>query len=306
MTENEINVTEKKEEILEMDVEKLPPEKYVGDSQKTQDIIDIDQVEQIGDEIKSPITIKELLETGVHFGHQTNKWNPKMKPYIYGERNGIHIIDLEKTAKLFKKAYYFIAETVARGGSILFLGTKRQAQDIIAEEASRVGMFYVNTRWLGGTLTNFITIKASLERLKEYERMKEDGSFASLQKKEILLLEREYEKLKTTLLGIKEMTAVPSAIFVIDPSKEVIAIRECNRLEIPIIGLTDTNCDPEPIDFIIPGNDDAIRAIKLITSRIADACMEGQKKRKEQLNIPKETTTTQGNMPQVDVLPRRS
>lgn len=252
--------------------------------------------------LKEPITIKELLETGVHFGHQVNKWNPKMKPYIYGERNGIHIIDLEKTAKLFAKAYQFVVETVARGGTVLFVGTKRQAADIIEEEAKRCEMFYVNTRWLGGTLTNFRTIQQSLKKLRDLERMREDGTFAQLRKKEALKLEKKINKMNKTLAGIKNMTELPSIVFIIDPAKEEIAVRECNRMEIPIVALTDTNCDPDPIDYIIPGNDDAIRAIKLITSRIADACIEGKKKRKEMYAMPKSEEEQKG--PEIDIIRR--
>ncbi len=228
-----------------------------------------------------PLPLRNLLDAGVHFGHQTKRWNPKMRPFIYGARNGIHIIDLDQTARLFKRAYEKIVEEVARGGSVLFVGTKRQAQDIITEEAQRAGMFYVTNRWLGGTLTNFRTIKTGLERLRAIERMKEDGTFNSLTKKEVVFIERERERLEKYHGGIKNMGALPSLMFVVDPHQESIAVDEANKLGIPIVAITDTNCDPDKIDFIIPGNDDAIRSIKLITARVADACIEGVQRRKD-------------------------
>jgi small subunit ribosomal protein S2 len=225
----------------------------------------------------SAITMKQLLEAGVHFGHQTKRWNPKMKEYIFGARNGIYIIDLQKTVRLFKDAYKFVLDTTAKGGSILFVGTKKQAQDSIVEEAKRAGMFYVSQRWLGGTLTNFRTIRKNIERLKKLETMKTDGTFEALPKKEVLRLEKEMAKLERTLGGIKEMETLPAGIFVVDPKKEKIAVHEARKLGIPIVAIVDTNCDPDEIDYIIPGNDDAIRAIRLIASKIADACLEGKR-----------------------------
>ncbi len=222
------------------------------------------------------ITMKEMLEAGVHFGHQTRRWNPKMKPYIFGARKGIHIIDLQQTVQLFDKAYDFIRDVVANGGKVLFVGTKRQAQDIIKEEATRAGMFYVAHRWLGGMLTNFKTIKKSVEKLKDLEAMFEDGTINKFPKKEIVRMQRRLNKLRNNLGGIKEMEELPKAGFIVDPKKEEIAVREFNRLQIPIVAITDTNCDPDLIDYVVPGNDDAIRAIKLFTSKIADACLEGK------------------------------
>ncbi len=224
----------------------------------------------------STVTMKQLLEAGVHFGHQTKRWNPKMKEYIFGSRNGIYIIDLQKTVRLFKEAYKFIVDTCAKGGSILFVGTKKQAQDSVMEEAQRAGMFFVNQRWLGGTLTNFRTIKKNIERLKKLEAMKEDGSIEVLPKKEVLGLDKERAKMEKTLGGIKKMTKPPGGIFIIDPRKERIAVHEARKLGIPIVAIVDTNCDPDEIDYIIPGNDDAIRAIRLISSKVADACLEGK------------------------------
>ena len=223
----------------------------------------------------SQITMKQLLEAGVHFGHQTKRWNPKMKPYIFGARNGIYIIDLQKTVRYFKSAYSFVKEIVEGGDKLLFVGTKKQAQDSIAEEALRAGQFYVNNRWLGGMLTNFATIKGSIDRLKKIETMSQDGTYELLTKKEALQLEREKEKLEKSLGGIKGMTKMPGAVFVIDPKKEGIAVKEARKLGVPVVAVVDTNCDPDEIDYIIPGNDDAIRAIRLFTSRIADACIEG-------------------------------
>ncbi len=224
----------------------------------------------------SAITMKQLLEAGVHFGHQTKRWNPKMKEYIFGARNGIYIIDLQKTVRLFKDAYKFVADTTARGDSLLFVGTKKQAQDSITEEAMRAGMFFVSQRWLGGTLTNFRTIRKNIERLKKIQTMKEDGTFDVLPKKEVLQLEKEMGKLEKTLGGIKEMGKLPGGLFIVDPKKEKIAVHEARKLGIPIVAIVDTNCDPDEIDYIIPGNDDAIRAIRLIASKIADACLEGK------------------------------
>ena len=229
------------------------------------------------------VSIKELLEAGVHFGHQTKRWNPKMKEYIFGSRNGIYIIDLQKTVRLFKEAYKFITDTCGKGGTILFVGTKKQAQDSIMEEAKRAGMFFVNHRWLGGTLTNFRTIKKNVERLKKLEAMKEDGSIEVLPKKEVLQLEKERVKMERTLGGIKDMTKLPDGIFIVDPRKERIAVHEARKLGIPLVSIVDTNCDPDEIDYIIPGNDDAIRAIRLISSKVADACLEGKQIREASL-----------------------
>ncbi len=222
------------------------------------------------------ITMKQLLEAGVHFGHQTKRWNPKMKPYIFGARNGIYIIDLQKTVGLARNALRFVSDAVARGGSVLFVGTKKQAQDAIKEEAFRSNMFSVTNRWLGGTLTNFKTVKQGIDRLKTIEKMKEDGTYERLPKKEVASLEREREKLEKNLGGIKELTRLPSALFVIDTKKEHIAVHEANRLGIPVVAVVDTNCDPEGIDYVIPGNDDAIRSIRLFTGKIAEACIEGR------------------------------
>jgi small subunit ribosomal protein S2 len=223
----------------------------------------------------SQITMKQLLEAGVHFGHQTKRWNPKMKPYIFGARNGIYIIDLQKTVLLARSAFRFISEVVAHGGSILFVGTKKQAQDTVIEEAKRSGQFCVTNRWLGGTLTNFKTIKAGIDRLKTIEKMAEDGTYERLPKKEVASLEHERQKLEKNLGGIKEMQKLPGAIFIIDPKKEHIAIHEARRLGIPIVALVDTNCDPEGIEYVIPGNDDAIRSIRLFAGKVSDACIEG-------------------------------
>lgn len=224
----------------------------------------------------SSITMKQLLEAGVHFGHQTKRWDPKMKPFIFGARNGIHIIDLQKTVHLFKEACKFIKDTAAKGEPILFVGTKKQAQDAVSEEAKRCGMFFVNQRWLGGTLTNFKTIKQSIEKLKKIEQMKTDGTFDALTKKEVALLENEREKLEKTIGGIKDMGKLPGAIFIIDSKKEEIAITEAKKLGIPIVAVVDTNCDPTGIDYVIPGNDDAIRAIRLFAQKMADAVQEGK------------------------------
>ncbi len=224
----------------------------------------------------SVVTMKELLEAGVHFGHQVKRWNPKMKRYIFGERNGIHIIDLQKTLRNVVDAYNFIKNVTSTGGSILLVGTKKQAQDSIAEEANRSGVFYVNNRWLGGMLTNFLTVRKSIERLKKIDVMKEDGTYDVLTKKEVAQLEKERTKLEKNLCGIKEMTSLPSAIFVVDPKKEKIAIAEAKRLSIPVVAVVDSNCDPDEADYVIPGNDDAIRAIKLLTSKMADAALEGK------------------------------
>ena len=222
------------------------------------------------------ISMKQLLEAGVHFGHQTRRWNPKMAPYIFTERNGIYIIDLQKTVKKVDEAYDFLRSVAEEGKSILFVGTKKQAQEAVKEEALKSGMFYVNERWLGGMMTNFATIRKSINRLKELEAMEEDGTFEVLSKKEVLALKREQEKLEKSLGGIKDMEELPGALFIVDPRKERIAVAEAKKLNIPIVAIVDTNCDPDEIDYVIPGNDDAIRAVKLVTSRMADAVIEGR------------------------------
>jgi small subunit ribosomal protein S2 len=229
---------------------------------------------QFGGKKMSVISMKQLLEAGVHFGHQTRRWNPKMAEYIYTERNGIYIIDLQKSVGMVDTAYNAVKDIVAAGGTILFVGTKKQAQDSIRTEAERCGMFYVNERWLGGMLTNFKTIQTRIKRLKEIEAMSEDGTFDVLPKKEVIGLKKEWEKLEKNLGGIKEMKKIPDAIFVVDPKKERICIQEAHTLGIPLIGIADTNCDPEELDYVIPGNDDAIRAVKLIVSTMADAVIE--------------------------------
>ena len=230
------------------------------------------------------VTMKQLLEAGVHFGHQPRRWNPKMKPYIFTERNGIYIIDLQKTVKLMEVAYNFVRDIAAQGGSIIFVGTKKQAQESIQAEADRCGMHYVNQRWLGGMLTNFRTIRQRIDRMFELEKMEQDGIFERLPKKEVQTLRHEYAKLIKFLGGIRHMNQLPDAIYVVDPRKERIAVAEARKLGIPIVAIVDSNCDPDEIDYIIPGNDDAIRAIKLISSCIADACLEG----KRSLEIPEE------------------
>jgi small subunit ribosomal protein S2 len=221
------------------------------------------------------ITMKELLEAGVHFGHQTKRWNPKMKEFIFGERNGIYIIDLQKTLKMFKDASKFVTDAAAAGKVVLFVGTKRQAQDAIAEEAQRCGMFYVNQRWLGGLLTNWVTVQKSVKRLKELDEMAVDGRYELLPKKEVIKLERERKHLQANLAGIKNMTRLPDLVFVIDSNKEQIAVREARKLGIPVVAVVDTNCDPSEVDYVIPGNDDALRAIRLFASKIADSVAEG-------------------------------
>ena len=220
--------------------------------------------------------MKELLEAGVHFGHQTKRWNPKMKEYIFGQRNGIYIIDLGKTVKLFREALEFVTNLAAEGRTILFVGTKRQAKDVIAEEAQRCGMYYVNERWLGGLLTNFATIQRSLGRLRDLEAMSTDGRYETLSKKEIARNEKERKKLQKNLEGIRGMSRLPDAVFIVDSKKEQIAVDEARKLKIPVIGIVDTNCDPDEVDFIVPGNDDALRAIRLFASKIAEAVMSGR------------------------------
>jgi small subunit ribosomal protein S2 len=227
------------------------------------------------------LTVRELFEAGVHFGHQTKRWNPKMRPYIYGSRSGIHIIDLDQTARLFQRASDFLTETVGRGGHVLFVGTKRQAAEIVEEEARRADQYFVTNRWLGGTLTNFRTMKGGLERLRTLERMAEDGTYGQLPKKETVRLEKERSRLEKYIGGLKGMGSVPQAVFIIDPSQEAISVAEARRLHIPIVAITDTNCDPDQIDYVIPGNDDAIRSIRLITSAVADSCIWGTARRRD-------------------------
>jgi small subunit ribosomal protein S2 len=232
----------------------------------------------------SAISMKLLLEAGVHFGHQTNKWNPKMKPYIFGARNNIYIIDLQQTVGMFQTAYNFVVDTVSQGKVVLFVGTKKQSQEAVKEEAVRCGMPYVNQRWLGGMLTNFITIKKSIDRLNMLTKMFEDDSIKAFPKKEITKLQKEKEKLEDVLGGIRNMKSYPAAVFIVDPNREHIAVKEAKKLKVPIVGIVDTNCDPDDIDYVIPGNDDAIRAIKLFASKFADAVLEGKKRFEEKLS----------------------
>jgi len=266
----------------------------------------------------TPITIREMMQGGVHFGHQTKRWNPKMKSFIFGARNGIHIIDLQQTVRAFTRAYNFLVSTVAAGRPVLFVGTKKQAQDIIREEAARAGQFCVTNRWLGGTLTNFHTVKGSIDRLHSIEKMAGDGTFDRMTKKEVLGITREREKLEKALGGIKEMGELPGAVFIIDVVKEHIAVTEARRLEIPIVAVVDTNCNPDLIDYPIPGNDDAIRSIRLFTSKVAEACILGQRVGRERANqsrsrnVEAEAAESQtirvssgGEGPRVEVVSRR-
>ena len=239
----------------------------------------------------SVISMKQLLEAGVHFGHQTRRWNPKMATYIFTERNGIYIIDLQKTVKKLEEAYFFVRDTAAAGGEILFVGTKKQAQDAIREEAARCGMYYVNARWLGGMLTNFKTMRTRIARLNQLNKMREDGTFDLLPKKEVIKLQLEIQKLEKYLGGVKEMKKLPAAMFVVDPRKEKNAISEARKLHIPVVAIVDTNCDPDEIDYVIPGNDDAIRAIKLISGTMANAVIEG--KQGEQLEVEAKAETAE-------------
>lgn len=245
------------------------------------------------------VSMKQMLETGVHFGHQTRRWNPKMRPYIFGARNGIHIIDLQQTVKLYRTAHDKVADTVAKGGRVIFIGTKRQAQEAVAGEAERAGQFHVTNRWMGGTLTNFATIQKSIDRMKKLEAMFEDGSVSRYHKKEILSLQRELDKLRAVLGGIRDMERLPQLAFIIDPHREAIAVSECRKLGIPIVAVTDTNCDPDVIDYIIPGNDDAIRAIKLFVTHIAEACLEGDAMRKDGVADQKEEASVAEAAPAV-------
>ncbi len=242
------------------------------------------------------VTMRDLLEAGVHFGHQTSRWNPKMKPYIFGQRNGIHIINLQKTLTLFREAVSFVQRVVSRGDSVLFVGTKRQAQDVIMSEAKRARMPYVTQRWLGGMLTNFQTIRKSLERIDRIEKLLAEGSVERLPKKEVLILEKERNKLLKNLGGVREMKRLPGVVFVVDPRKEHICVNEARKLSIPVVGLADTNCDPDELDYLLPGNDDAIRAIRLFTAAVADACVEGYDMHKDQLVRGHEKPTAAATM----------
>jgi small subunit ribosomal protein S2 len=268
--------------------------------------------------LDAPITIREMMEAGVHFGHQTKRWNPKMKTFIFGARNGIHIIDLQQTVRAFKRAYNYLVSNVAGGRSVLFVGTKKQAQEVMREEAARAGQFFVTNRWLGGTLTNFHTVKGSIDRLHAIEKMSTDGTFERMTKKEVLGITREREKLEKALGGIKSMTELPGAVFIVDVVKEHIAVTEARKLEIPIVAIVDTNCDPDLIDYPIPGNDDAIRSLKLFAGKISDACILGQKVARERANQqrsqrggegPEEPQTIRvssgGEGPRVEVVSRR-
>ena len=265
-----------------------------------------------------PITMRQLLEAGVHFGHQTKRWNPKMKTFIFGARNGIHIIDLQQSVRAFKRAFNFLVSTVASGRSVLFVGTKKQAQEVIREEASKSNQFFVTNRWLGGTLTNFHTVKGSIDRLHAIEKMSTDGTFERMTKKEVLGITREREKLEKALGGIKSMTELPGAVFIVDVVKEHIAVTEARKLEIPIVAVVDTNCDPDLIDYPIPGNDDAIRSLKLFAGKVSEACVLGQKVGRERANQQRasrdagggeETQTIRvssgGEGPRVEVVSRR-
>ncbi len=261
------------------------------------------------------ISMREMLEAGVHFGHQTNRWNPKMKPYIFGARNGIYIVDLQQTVPLFQKAHQFLVDLTARGEKVLFVGTKKQAQEVVAESAKRSGQFFVNNRWLGGTLTNYRTVRQSIERLRSIEKMEEDGTFEKLVKKEVVRLNREREKLEKNLGGIRDMARLPGALFIIDTKKEHIAVAEARKLGIPVVAVVDTNCDPDEIDYVIPGNDDAIRSIRIFANKVADACAEGaqayekhlqtqkadDKKQKADAGKPRESRGEQGG-PKVEVV----
>jgi len=265
------------------------------------------------DEAQRVITIRQLLEAGVHFGHRTDRWNPRMAPFIYGARNGIHIIDLQQTAVLFRRAFAFIRSIAADGAPVLFVGTKKQAQDVMISEAQRAGQYFVTSRWLGGTLTNWKTIRQSVDKLRGLERMAEDGTFGKLTKKEVLRMDRARQKLERNLGGIKDMPRLPGAIFVVDPAKEHIAVAEANRLHIPVVAVADTNADPNLIQYVIPGNDDAIRSIKLFCTKIADACLEGSRIGKARAvasaNDEEATETirvmTGGDGPKVEIVSRR-
>jgi small subunit ribosomal protein S2 len=266
----------------------------------------------------SPVTMREMMEAGVHYGHQTKRWNPKMKQFIYGARNGVHIIDLQFSVRAFRRAFSFLVNTVASGKPVLFVGTKKQAQDVIREEAARGGQYHVTNRWLGGTLTNFHTVKGSIERLHNIEKMSTDGTFERMTKKEVIGLTREREKLEKALGGIKDMGELPGAVFIVDVVKEHIAVSEARKLEIPIVAVVDTNCDPDVIDYAIPGNDDAIRSIRLFTSKVAEACILGQRLSRERATqaraqgsdsesgeAPTIRVSSGGEGPRVEVVSRR-
>jgi small subunit ribosomal protein S2 len=268
--------------------------------------------------LDSPLTMREMMEAGVHYGHQTKRWNPKMKQFIYGARNGVHIIDLQYSVRAFRRAFNFLVTNVASGKPVLFVGTKKQAQDVIREEAGRCSQFYVTNRWLGGTLTNFHTVKGSIERLHNIEKMSTDGTFERMTKKEVIGLTREREKLEKALGGIKEMGELPGAVFIVDVVKEHIAVSEARKLEIPIVAVVDTNCDPDLINYAIPGNDDAIRSIKLFTSKVAEACIVGQRLARERATqaraqgssgeageAPTIRVSSGGEGPRVEVVSRR-
>jgi small subunit ribosomal protein S2 len=244
--------------------------------------------------IDTPLTMRDMMEAGVHFGHQTTRWNPKMKPFIFGARNGIHIIDLQHSVKAFKRAFDFLVRTVAEGKPVLFVGTKKQAQDVVREEAARCNQFYVTNRWLGGTLTNFQTVKGSIDRLQSIEKMSTDGTFERLTKKEVIQITREQEKLEKALGGIKSMGDLPGAVFIVDVVKEHIAVSEARKLEIPIVAMVDTNCNPDLIDYAIPGNDDAIRAIRLFATKVAEACLIGQKVARERAATSRAAADAEG------------
>jgi small subunit ribosomal protein S2 len=273
-----------------------------------------DGMNLVMDEAQRIITIRQLLECGVHFGHRTERWNPKMKQYIFGARNGVHIIDLQQTAKLLRRTYAYVRSAAADGQPILFVGTKRQAQDVLINEAQRCGQYFVVTRWLGGTLTNWKTVRQSVDKLRHIEKMSEDGTYDKLTKKEVLQFERQRAKLERNLGGIKDLPKMPGAVFVIDPAKEHIAVAEANRLNIPVIALADTNADPSRIQYIIPGNDDAIRSIKLICSKIADAAAEGSRLGKQRAVADSDVesapapirVTTGGDGPKVELVSRRT
>jgi len=251
----------------------------------------------------SVVSMKSLLEAGVHFGHQTNKWNPRMKPYIFGARNNIYIIDLQQTVSLFQSAYQFIVNMVAEGGELLFVGTKKQSQEAIREEAERCGMPYVNQRWLGGMLTNFVTIKKSIDRLNQLDAMFADDSIRAFPKKEVLLLQKERQKLEKVLGGIRRIKGYPGGLFVVDTKREYIAVQKARKLQIPLVAVVDTNCDPDEIDYIIPGNDDAIRAIKLFSSRIADAVLEGKKRWEEKMQASGDKDAAEVSAPEAAAEP---
>ncbi len=247
-----------------------------------------------------PLPVRDLFEAGTHFGHQTKRWNPKMRQYIYGARSGIHIIDLDQTSRLFKRAFDFLSDTVSRGGHVLFVGTKRQAASIVEEEARRANQYFVTNRWLGGTLTNFRTIKQGLERLRNLERMREDGTYDQILKKETVKLDKERARHEKYIGGLKGLSTVPSALFIIDPAQEAIAVNEARKLKIPIVAITDTNCDPDQIDYVIPGNDDAIRSIRLITAAVADACLFGAARKRD--HQPGREREAQPGEPQAQVI----